>query len=177
MSYVRIGWVNPRKDGDQADMLRTHCAQIGLNNDAIVAAGASFQGQCLACGKKPAFTVLCDARTRQVGWACKECKEDFPWRGRGGKNKCYMCGEPVASMPSDVRNPAAYGGQYYDTCELCTPRVRVKSTGCARCDLLFEGFVCMRHELIRGSMKQCPACSVLHRGTHACDKRAKDAPQ
>ena len=168
MSWVRIGWVNPQSGGEQVDMLKDHCTKIKLDYDHIVATGCAFQGQCLECGKKPAFSVLCDPRTKRTAWACKGCKDGYPWRGRGGKNRCYMCGDAVASVPSDVRNPAAYGGQYYDTCDACTPRVRRTSTGCARCDLLFEGFFCMQHELLRGTLKQCPVCAVYYRKDHQC---------
>tara|TARA_B110000027_G_C15901246_1_gene204168 strand:- start:29 stop:553 length:525 start_codon:yes stop_codon:yes gene_type:complete len=174
MPIFRIGWVNPQPGGEQVPVLREHCKQLHVNYETTVASGRAFNGACVTCDKKPAFTVVYNTHTKKAGWACKKCKDDFKWRGCPDRPDCCICEtDKVALLPSDVRNPAAYGKQYYPTCAACTPRVRTVLTGCFACDLLFQGGVCMRHELMRGTLKQCPACKVLHRKKHVCEKQTK----
>lgn len=172
MTFARIGWVNPRPDGGQSGPLRTHCTKLGLGFDDLVTKGSTFKGKCVACNKCPSFTVLYNTKTKEVQWACRECKDKFEWHSTN-RGKCYVCGtEPVMPLPSDVRDPTARGQQHYDTCAACTPRVRTVFTGCPACDLLFEGDVCMRHELIAGTLAQCARCAVIHRGSHTCGTAA-----
>ena len=157
MSVFRIGWVNPREDGDQVKMLQDNCAKLKLNYGLIVNTGKTFKGNCDVCGKVPAFSVLYDTATGSVGWACKLHKDQYDWIHNAHKKKrvCYMCESRKA-----VRDA--------DTCEECKPRIRTTFTGCARCDILFEGDLCMQHQLQAGTMKQCSACRVFYRDDHVC---------
>ena len=55
MSVFRIGWVNPREDGDQVRMLQDNCTKLGLDHDRIVKTGKTFKGRCDDCAKEPLF--------------------------------------------------------------------------------------------------------------------------
>ena len=157
MSVFRIGWVNPREDGDQVRMLQDNCTKLGLDHDRIVKTGKTFKGRCDDCAKEPSFTVLYNTVTGSIGWACKLHKDQYDYYHNAHKKKrvCYMCENRKA-----VRDA--------DTCEECKPRIRTTFTGCASCDILFEGSFCLRHELEKGLMKQCGDCRIFYRDEHVC---------
>ena len=160
MSVFRIGWVNPREDGDQAPMLKQNCDLLKLKHDSILRTGCTFKGKCNTC-QKVAFSVLYDTESGMVGWACKLHKDEYDFYNPRIKrlNKCYIC-EDARPLKDHL------------TCEQCTPRPRQVSTGCSSCDMLFEGTYCLLHQLQKGLMHQCVECRVFYSNSkaHVCAK-------
>lgn len=164
MSLFRIGWVNPRSEGDQAKILHDNCAKLNLNYSNIVHVGCTFKGKCATCGKVPSFSVLYDVDDGSVEWACKTHKNDYPFHGSRSAAACYICQTRRAERDAD-------------SCKECAPKMRTTMTGCYSCDMLFEGGCCLKHQLQKGLMKQCPDCTVYYRKQHVCEmaKRRKGA--